>query len=383
MKIALVTTDNREHFHSYAETVPHFGAAPEALMQGFAGLRDLEMHVVSCTQKPMKSPEKLADNIFFHSLYVPKIGWMRTSYQGCVRAVRRKLKAIKPDLVHGQGTERECSISTVFSKFPNVVTIHGNMAELARLFKAPLASFGWLAAQLENVTLKRAGGVFCNSAYTESLVAPRAAKTWRVANPIREYFFDAPRRVARTDKCVVINVGVVTERKRQLDLLQVARRLHEQGLNIEFQFVGSAHPKNEYAVKFLEQIREAETAGYAKYLGTKSTAELVTMFDEAHGLVHFPNEEAFGLVVAEALARELAFFGARLGGIIDISEGIPGAKLFDGEDWDGLTAGMVEWVRKGFPKSSGALETMKERYHPKVIAQRHVEIYREVLGRSA
>jgi glycosyltransferase involved in cell wall biosynthesis len=147
--------------------------------------------------------------------------------------------------------------------------------------------------------------------------------------------------------------------------------------------VGSAHPKNEYAVKFLEQIREAETAGYAKYLGTKSTAELVTMFDEAHGLVHFPNEEAFGLVVAEALARELAFFGARLGGIIDISEGIPGAKLFDGEDWDGLTAGMVEWVRKGFPKSSGALETMKERYHPKVIAQRHVEIYREVLGRSA
>src|SRR5271165_2812139 len=108
MKIALLTTDNREDARNYALPSPYFGAAPEALMQGFAALPELEVHVVSCAQKPMKSPEKLADNIWFHSLYVPKLGWLRTSYQGCIRAVRRKLKTIKPDLVHGQGTERDC-----------------------------------------------------------------------------------------------------------------------------------------------------------------------------------------------------------------------------------------------------------------------------------
>src|SRR5580692_11230300 len=107
MKVALLTTDNREDSRNYSAPDPYFGAAPEALLQGFAALPELEVHVISCTQKPMKSPEKLADNIWFHSLYVPKMGWMRTSYQGCIRAVRRKLKVLKPDMVHGQGTERE------------------------------------------------------------------------------------------------------------------------------------------------------------------------------------------------------------------------------------------------------------------------------------
>src|SRR6266481_3071048 len=165
MKIAVVTTDNRQHDQNYTAAVPYFGTAPEALLQGFAGMPELEVHVISCTQKPMKSPEKLTENIWFHSLYVPKVGWMRTSYQGCLRAVRRKLKVIQPDIVHGQGTERECGISASFSRFPNVITIHGNMAELARLFKARLGTFGWLAGQLETITLGRTLGVFCNSEY--------------------------------------------------------------------------------------------------------------------------------------------------------------------------------------------------------------------------
>jgi hypothetical protein len=47
-----------------------------------------------------------------------------------------KLKDIQPDIVHGQGTERDCAIRAVFSGYPNVIPIHGNMAELARLFRA-------------------------------------------------------------------------------------------------------------------------------------------------------------------------------------------------------------------------------------------------------
>ena len=85
------------------------------MLQGFAALPEVRVHVVSCTQQPMRSPEKLAGNIWFHSLHVPKLGWLRTGYQGCIRAVRRKLRAIQPDLVHGQGTERDCALSAIFS----------------------------------------------------------------------------------------------------------------------------------------------------------------------------------------------------------------------------------------------------------------------------
>src|SRR5437016_1013304 len=103
MKIGFVCTDNREHLKDYANDTPHFGTAPEALLQGFALLPEVEVHVLSCTRVPMKSPDRIADNIFFHSLHVPKIGWMRTAYLGCSRAIRKALRKIQPDIVHGQG----------------------------------------------------------------------------------------------------------------------------------------------------------------------------------------------------------------------------------------------------------------------------------------
>src|SRR5947209_19509187 len=116
----------------YEQKEPSFGTAPQALMKGLATLPEIELHVVSCSQHPMESPEKIADNIWFHSLHVPKIGWLRTGYQGCIRAIRKKLEEVQPDLVHGQGTERECALSAVFSGFRNVITIHGNMRAVAR-----------------------------------------------------------------------------------------------------------------------------------------------------------------------------------------------------------------------------------------------------------
>jgi glycosyltransferase involved in cell wall biosynthesis len=383
MKVAIITTDNRQHYQTYGEPAPSYGAAPEALLEGFAQMPELEVHVVSCTMKPVKSPEKLADNIWCHSLFVPKVGWMRTSYQGCLRAVRRKLKAIRPDIVHGQGTERECAVCAVFSRFPNVVTIHGNMAELARLFNARLGSFNWLAGQLENITLGRTRGVFCNSGYTEELVKPRTKQTWRVANAIRESFFKGATGIPRTDKCVLVNVGVICQRKRQMELLDMAKRLHERGLNFEMQFIGLAEEGDVYGTGFLERIKEAEAKGYAQHLGLKPLKELLEYFDAAHGLVHFPSEEAFGLVVPEAMARGLKFFGAKLGGIKDICAGVPESELFEMDDWGGLETAIGKWIQSGHGRNGDTAEIMRARYHPKVIAQRHVEIYREVLSKDS
>src|SRR5580765_2442555 len=108
MRVAFLTTDNRGPFKQYDSTIPWFGMAPEALLQGFAHLPEVEVHIVSCARMRMQSPEKLAPNIFFHSLCVPKVGWMTTLYQGCIRATRKKLREIQPDIVHGQGTELDC-----------------------------------------------------------------------------------------------------------------------------------------------------------------------------------------------------------------------------------------------------------------------------------
>src|SRR2546427_6028072 len=84
--------------------------------------------------------------------------------------------------------------------------------------------------------------------------------------------------------------------------------------------------------------------------------ELLEDFDRSRALVHFPLSESFGLVVAEALARSLKVFAARVGGIVDITERIDSAELFDPGDWEGLQTGIAKWIHSGCPAPSGAAE---------------------------
>jgi glycosyltransferase involved in cell wall biosynthesis len=378
MRVAQVVTDNRENFRQYQKKQPWFHAASEALLQGFAMFPEVEVHVVSCTQRPMPaSPEKLAENIWFHSLLVPKIGWLRTGYQGCVRAVRRKLRELQPDIVHGQGTERDCALNAVFSGFPNVLTIHGNMVNVYRVYTRSL--FHWCAARLEDLALRRTSAVFCNSAYTETLVQPRANRTWRVPNALREAFLTEQQARPATDTPVIVNVGVISAHKRQLEVLDVAEELHRRGCRFRLHFIGGLSQKSAYGRKFTERLQAAKQKAYADFTSHLEVSDLVRTLDGAHAMIHFPSEESFGLVAAEALARNVKFFGARVGGLVDIAERVEGAELFGANSLNELTSSVEHWIKNGFPRPQGAAATIRSRYHPKIVAERHIEIYRKLL----
>lgn len=378
MKVAMILTDEREEFHQYDNPVPFFGPAPTALLQGLTNLPEIEFHIVSCTKRPMSTPEKLSQNVWFHLLHVNQWGWLRSIYSGCVLAIRRKLREIQPHLVHGQGTERYCSLAAVLSGFPNIITIHGNMRPIAKASSAKTFSYLWSAAKLEQFVLPRTFGVVCNSRYTESMVSDHARKTWRVPNALREEFFAPPiPSLAPARPPILLNIGTISRDKRQVELLAIAEELYQEGFAFQLQFIGKATPTNKYATAFLNQIAAAERTGFARYLGTKSLGEVIASLDAASALIHIPSEEAFGLVVAEALSRNLKFFGTMIGGIPDIAEGVEGVELFPLNDERSLRVAIAKWLRKGCPRPLSAALEMRTRYHPNVVGERHAEIYRE------
>ncbi len=381
MRIAILTNDNRERFKDYRHPAPYFGPAPEALLQGFAALgSQVEVHVVACLQEPAPAPEKIADNTWYHAVHVSKIGWLRTFYQGCIRAVRKKLRAIQPDIVHGQGTERENAMCAIYSGFPNVLTIHGNMIGVAKHHRSGPGSLFWgISARLETFALKRTIGVVCNSAYTESLVAPRAKRVWRVPNALRAAFFEQPISPNRGALPVILNIGEIVSYKRQREILDVARNLHRRGIHFEMQFIGGTESRGDYTKQFLREIVEAEKAGYARHLGKMELKQLIRAMDAASAMIHFPSEEAFGLVAAEALARNLKLFASSFGGVGDIANGTEGAEVIAGDDWAALENAVAKWLEAGCPRPNTASQTMHERYAPEVIARKHLEIYQAVL----
>lgn len=380
MRIAILTTDNRSHHQRFDRDTPEIGPAPEALLSGFAELPEVEVHVITCTRQPLRSPAKLADNIFFHSLTVPKWGWMRTGYWGCIRAVRRKLREIRPDLVHGQGTELEAGLAAAFSGHPNVITLLGIMREMAALMRARPGSFYWLAARLESLALRRTAGVLANSRFTEERVRSCAAKTWRVPNALRRSFFDVPLPVREgthsAGRQVVMNIGTIVDYKRQNELLDAAEQLRAAGTDLEWHFIGAANPGVPYAARFMDRVRSLP---WVKWENSVSLPEIIQRLDRASALVHVSRIESFGLVVAEALARNLKFLGFGSSGVADIVEGVDGAESFADGDWNGLQRALVNWLKMGCPQPATASQIMRERYHPRVIAMQHLAIYQEVL----
>jgi len=196
---------------------------------------------------------------------------------------------------------------------------------------------------------------------------------------LRKVFF-SPCRTAPDSPPVLLNIGSITLNKSQLELLDLAARLHQNGARIQMQFIGSPDERTAYGAEFLARVNRAQQEGYASHLPFQSEGDLVALMDRSAGLIHFPKEEAFGLVVAEGLARNLKFFGAKIGGIVDIAAGVEGAELFDLGDAGALEASILNWFSRGSPKITQGATAMRHRYHPAAIARRHMEIYRQVLG---
>jgi glycosyltransferase involved in cell wall biosynthesis len=379
MKIAILTTDNRHHFREFDRPEPWFGTAPEALLQGFAGLPDVEVHVVSCTQRLLKSPEKIAPNIFYHSLLVPKFGWQRTLYQGCVRATRKKLRELRPDIVHGQGTERDCALGAVFSGFPNVLTIHGNMRLVAKVNHSPPFTFWWNAARLEAFTLPRTDGVVCISRYTRDAVAGLTAKTWLLPNAVDGSFFDVRPAAGPAPVPLVLCVGHVCLRKNQnafiraLDALAARRKFR-------LVFLGLASADEPYGREFFELLR---TRPWCEHRGFVDRPRLKDWLRDA-ALLTLPSlEDNCPMTVLEAAAAGVPVVAANVGGVPDlVADGKTGL-LCDPHNAASMGGAVEKFL--GRPELARALAAeagrqARERFHPAVIARRHLEIYREVLA---
>ena len=377
MKVAIVTTDNRELYKDYKASTPQFGTAPEALLQGFALLPELEVHVLSCAQAPMNSPQKLAPNIWFHSLHVPKLGWMRTVYQGCIRAIRARLKQIQPDIVHGQGTERECAISTIFSGYPNVLTLHGNMRLLAKINKNRPFSFGWLAARLETFTIPRSAGVVCITRYTQEAVTNLARRTWVVPNAVDSSFFDI-QPVERGPKRLILCIGTIWLRKNQNRFIR-ALDTWAPSNHVKVLFLGHADKNSEYGAEFFELIRSRPWCifnGFADRNAIKSHLETAS-------LLALPSlEDNCPMVVLEAMAAGVPVMAANVGGVPDLVEQGRTGWLCDPVDQRSIQ----QAVEAALSDPNLALTVVKtakqqalDRFHPRKVAQRHLEIYRQIL----
>jgi glycosyltransferase involved in cell wall biosynthesis len=378
MRIVVLTTDNREPHKDYANPQPHFGTAPAALLQGLAMIPEIEVHVVSCIRRAVTSPEKIAPNTFFHSLVVPKIGWIRTAFQGCVRASRGKIREIQPDIVHGQGTEADCSLSAIFSGVPNVLTLHGNMRLIAALNRERPFSYNWIVARLEGFALPRTDGVVCITNYTRNAVKNLAPQTWLLPNAVDAGFFDLQAKPDLSAPPIGLCVGTIDSRKNQNEFIRSLDPLAREK-KIKMFFAG-VPAKDAYGEEFLRLVRERP---WCEHVGFINREQLKARLASASFLALPTREDNCPMVVLEAMAAGVPVLASKIGGVPDLIESEKTGLFCDPARPETFREGVARLLADralAQQLAATAKAEARRRFHPLVVARQHLEIYRQVIG---
>lgn len=381
MRVAILIVDDR---FALPALVPQFGAAPTALLQGFSTLFENSDHpafsidVISCTKWKLPAPYYIAPGIRFHQLVLPDWCFLRSCYLGPIIALSRLLARLKPDIVHAQGTESWCAAAALFSGISKVLTLHGCLTLMERAL--PLRpQWYWIPHKMiERAALRRFNAVFCSTRYVAEGLATICRAPMLVANAVRSEFFTPPPLRDHCGTPLLLNVGVIQPRKRQVELCEVFHRLAGKGLRFRVRFIGRLGMEDPYSEIFQEHLERG--SAYLEHIPEMDVEALVEEMDLADALIHSPMEEAFGLVAAEALARNLPAFLADIGGLKDISLGVPLA--FTHRDLAELESQLVNFLFASDTCGTGntcSQGVIAERYHPEVIARQHLAAYSNLI----
>jgi glycosyltransferase involved in cell wall biosynthesis len=381
LKIAVLVVDDR---FDRAGNQPFFGTAPTALFQGFAALGkgEVEVHVISCVKKQLPAPQQLAENIFYHQAVLPHWSYLRAGHAGPLFAVRRILRALQPDIVHAQGTERWCAVSGAFCGYPRVLTIHGNLRMINKVSPMEPRIYWKAQEMLETIAVPRFDGVVCITDYTQRNVADLARRTWVVPNAVDLNFFSLYSKIGSKTNAAsphrILFVGHVQERKNQNAFIDAVAPLAQRH-PFKIEFYGQCGA-NSFEREFRARVEKYE---WCSYEGMKGRDELKEAFRGASLLVLPSLEDNCPMSVLEAMAAGIPIVASRVGGVPElIEDGVTGW-LCDPRDSQSMRSSVEQMLSdpdKASSMAEAAHAAAMRRYHPRVIAAEHVKIYRDVIS---
>lgn len=374
LKVAFVVVDDR---FAKSAPMPFFGAAPTALLQGFQELGgEVEIHVICCTIGQQPSPEKLAENIWFHSVSVPKWGYLRTLHFGCHRAVRKMIRSIQPDIIHVQGTERWCAITAAMLPYPKVLTIHGFLRMIDPLMKMRPRWYWKTQTLLERIAVPRFDGIVSITTYTQANVKDIAQKTWVVPNATDNRYFKIAREPSSPP--VILYVGVIQERKNQVAFLDALAPLAERK-EFRVRICGPINPDDAYNAQLLDRLKRYP---WAESAGRVSRDELTVELSKSSILALASHEDNCPMVILEAMSAGIPVLASNVGGIPDLVDDGFNGYLCDPADSTSMLRGiekMLEDPKHATELGENGRRRARERYLPVAVARRHLEIYREII----
>lgn len=366
----------------------HSSSWIQNLSDGLASNPEIKLHIITHSPAVSVTQNILKNKIHFHVVkynfpftnkgfpgYFPldRI----TGYYSFAKKARKIIKEIKPDILHVHGTEGAYFAPALKTKIPCIISIQGIISEYIKI--AP--SFpGYIQASIERRAIKRTRYFGCRTKFDSSFVKKvnKNAIIFNLPEALNEVFYKY--RWKRPSGLSLLFVGSVNRPKGFEDLIRALIKLRDIFPHLQLKVIGSVTPT--YHKYLNEIIQEHDLAKNILWLGTKSPEEIAlelscsSFFVLPSLLDNSPNS------LAEAMAVGIPSIATKVGGIPSMVNDQINGMLFEKHDIDKLNDIITYLVNNSEFQdklSENARATAYERNYPPSVAQKYIEVYKQLI----
>ncbi len=357
------------------------------LLRGFRELGSAEIHVVVVTSEVRKTVAGEGPLGVVHRLPRPKGSGSSSFFLWRRRLILQELKRIKPDIVHGQGTEQEYGITAVTAPYPHVVTFHGIMHRVQAVVPPPLFSLNHVSRWAEKLVLRWARDFICISRSVEQFIRARhsSARCHLVPNAVTPCFFSVKREPKDNRAYDLLFVGTVYRLKGLLNLVEALPLVQsEVGASVRLRVIGpmgGGRAGANYLHLIQSRARGSGMDGQIDWLGVQSAESVANALSQTDLLVLPSYEETFSMCVAEAMAAGVPVVASRVGGVpYLVEEGVTGLLVPPGNVPDLAKAISTLLSNAQLRERMGLAARAKAQaeYAPRVVAEKTMAVYEAI-----
>lgn len=353
------------------------------LAHALARRDDVECHVV-CATRGVIAREARHGALQVHFLPRLPLPRLATARLHDVPRLVRRIRALRPDIVHGQGQTRH-GLAAVRCGRPAVVTPHGVIFVESRLLQRhALDAVGACKRALmdrnEREVFRRAPDMILISPYLREIYGPMlTARAHPIENPIEPIFFDLPRA---PEPGRLLFAGTVVPRKCVHDLVEALAHVDRPA--VQLRVAGPlVDPASVERVR--RRVAEHRLAERVVLTGALTQAQLLEEFARAEVLLLASREETSPLVIAQAMACGLPVIASAAGGVPHMVRDGETALLFPFGETRACADRIRHLLDEPELRARLAMQSRAEarrRFHPDAVAAQTVAVYREILGRA-
>lgn len=379
----------------YPENPPNpVGGVQAIIYNTVAYLRhydDLELHVVTCEKwrdRALDKPEVVHDgSLTVHYLpSSPHVPHALSLWTADRWAVRRRIEAIAPDLIHVHGQAAAYPLAALDTRRPALVTVQGINTLEAQLdqrggaLKGRLRTLLWSRA--EQYSLRRATDLVITGPFVREVVSPYTrGRLHLIENPVHDAFF---LLTPEPQPGKVLTVGSVQKRKGTLEAIKAMALVRRQVPYAQLWVAGGfLQPYQEYGDLVKRYVAETGAEDYVHFMGHLGQEELLQAHRTGEVFLFPTYLEGSPVALAEAMASGLAAVVSDIPSTVHLTEeGVTGYRVPAG-DVEALAARTIrlltdEAARHSFAQQARA--RAQERFTQELAARKTHDLYLALAG---